>query len=409
MKAKNLITLVVVGILTVCLTVLCCTGMRAGKNILIPASEGITRGDEFQTKNFAVFSVTLPEDADAEFDYFNDTLTKLGTRGALTGAAVMVSAQGYDKIRAEWAENSAVTADDITAYLIHEGHLYFADENGELLMEGDHISYGNISYDQDTSYYYVSFVFDEEGKEEFAEMTANAVGSSISIMVDDTQLVSASISESMTEGYASIGFTDYSSAYTTFAEINGGCLKTTVETMTVGQNEANVTEAQYNRILVVLGIVLLAALIALVVVYKGMGIVSAITTILMADAVIFFYGCVPYLTFGFASVFGLVFAVVLKLACDLDLIKRTGNSINSGMLPSDALKVAFRTSVKRACEYCFVTLALALLMQYIAASYVGSFTNVAAIGAAAAFVLFVLTRLLMTCAVDKNAVAVENK
>ena len=47
MKTKNLVTLVVAALVVVLLAVVCLTGIQVGKYILIPAADGITRGNEF--------------------------------------------------------------------------------------------------------------------------------------------------------------------------------------------------------------------------------------------------------------------------------------------------------------------------------------------------------------------------
>lgn len=444
MKTKNLVTLVIACVLVACITILCCAGLRMGKNILIPAAQGITRGDEFQERDYIVFTVsekveesldeaddestaaaaseeaesdssaeaseeTIPNDEEApDFsELYSDTLSIIRKRAGLTGIAMGAAQQGSDKIRVEWPKYESIHASDVIEVFTRTGHVYFADEDGNTILEGSHITQTNIGYNENSRTYTVSIILDEEGSRELAEAPEKASGSNLIIYSDSNQILSRTITEVMT---GTFGFNSYSSAVELYSAFMSGELKTTVTADSNGTIPAPVSESQYNRIMITLGLCLLIVLIAVIVIYKAPGFAVALSTILFADCVIYFYGLVPYMTLGFAGVFGLIASVALKLYCDMDLVKRVNTQLSLGVLPKSAVKTAFRTGIKRAAEFCGVSIALSLLMQYLGSASVGRFTSVYAISSLIAFVIYcIVTRLLLSCVADLKAEAAGSR
>lgn len=95
---------------------------------------------------------------------------------------------------------------------------------GDALVEGKNVASASYAYEASVGHY-VSLKFDSVGKSKFATATANNVGSTISIWMDDQKISEATVNEAITTGDAMISgsFTAEEASYLA-NQINAGAL-----------------------------------------------------------------------------------------------------------------------------------------------------------------------------------------
>lgn len=431
MRTKKLVALAIALVVVALISVLAVTGVQVGKYIVRPVADAITKGDDFAGHAYVVFTATNPTEegsADAEpavdgaeapatgeaepLDYAEtlDEAVSILRRRALMLASegISVTKQGEDKIRVELPTLSDTVIEQLVSELSAPGHVYFTNEAGETVMEGERVLRSGWEYEN--SVYYVTFWLDEQGKEEFANATEAAVGHSISIYMDGTLVNTANIDQAFDTGVATIGFSDYEAAHSLMIAFNSGRLDLTLEQSVSGTIPARVSQTQYRNALIALAIALFAAVAVLLIVYKGRGFVAALSLVFTIALTLYFYGMVPYLQFRFAALFGLIAVAAVKLLCDFEFLNRLNVELPVAFTPKAGIAAAFRTSIARIAEYSLVPIVLALVMQYLGDTPVTAFTSVFAIGSLLSFLVTALfTRPLMGCVVSDTASGKNSK
>jgi len=411
MKTKNLVSLAVAALVVVLLTVLCLTGVQVGKYIVIPAADGITRGNDFSEGTFIVVNVNQPaaetaegEEAAAEtvpaseelYDKAVSAMKKRADMLSLSGVTVME--QG-SHIRVEMPTSDVETASGILYTLTQPCHVYFTNAAGETVLEGENIASCQISVDSTGTVYYLSFKVEEEALSAWADMTED-VNEAITVYFDGSSVITAAASELLSIGMT---FTDYTSAMNMLMALQTGYIEAELVTAASGIIPAAMTEANFDAGMLAIAVLVAIAAVVMIIVFKGMGVVSALSVVLCAVAVVFAYGLIPYLPFGAVSFFGFAAAIAVKVLCDIGLLSKSRGLMASGdLIATEAVRLAWRESGLHALEFCGASIVVALAMQYFGKGAVSAFTNVYVIGSVIALIVTVIfTRPLLTCVVDK--------
>lgn len=414
MKTKNLVTLAVAALVVVLLAVLCLTGVQVGKYILIPAADGITRGNDFAKSTYVVLNVNEPaaaetaEDAEAaeavpaSAELYDETLAIMRRRASmLTLENIAVMEQGENRIRIEMPTENVTDASNILFTLTQPCHIYITDAEGNTVLEGEDILSSEMGMDSTGSYYYISFKVEEEALSAWADVTED-VNANATVWLDGVEMCTAPISQLLSYGMT---FSDYSSAVTMGMAFETGHITASVTTEASGNIPAALAESNFDSAMLALAVAVVIAAVVMIVAFRGLGFVSALSIVLSAVAVIYFFGCVPYIPFNFAGFFALAAALGVKVLCDIDLIGNIGKALATGdMTGKEAVSAAWRTSGVKTLEICGVAICGALVMQYFGGSAVSAFTSVFAIASLAVLLVTVIvTRPLVTCIMDKAA------
>lgn len=424
MKTKNLVTLAVAALVVVLLTVLCLTGIQVGKYIVIPAADGITRGNDFAKGTYVVLNVNEPaaeeeaaepteetaeEAAEEEAvpavpaseELYQQAISAMKKRAELLTMDVVVMEQGESSIRIEMPTVNYEDASGVLYTLTQPCHVYLTNAEGETVLEGKDIASYAMSADSTGTVYYISIKVEEEALSAWAAMTVD-VNEAITVYVDGAAVATAPASQILSSG---MSFTDYGTAATVMMALETGEIEAALATVSSGNIPASMTEKQFDSAMFAIALAVAVAAVVMIVVYKGMGVVSALSIVLSAVAVVYFYGLVPYIPFGMLGFFGFASAMGVKLLCDIDLLSKTTALMSGSDLTGvEAVKLAWRESGKNTLEICGVAIIAALVLQYFGGAAVSAFTNVFAIGSLIVLVVTaVVTRPLVGCVVDKAA------
>ncbi len=215
-KAVSAVTLLIVLALSVVFIVLGVTGRKMDseglykllpwiptvggssdwREALVP---GAALGDTaVQTYVFQQTDEKLPDpDLDRAVKVLSTRLYDLGW----TDVAVEKDADG--KIRVTLPKGA--DASYLGKLLGAKGEYALASPDGQVFLTGDHIRSAGFGYsDRTGKSFSLSFAFDQEGKEIFAQKTTELLGQSISLLRDGVVLISPSISTPLTDGGVSI-------------------------------------------------------------------------------------------------------------------------------------------------------------------------------------------------------------
>lgn len=429
MKTKNLVTLAVATLVVVLLTVLCLTGVQVGKYIVIPAADGITRGADFTESTYVVLNVNEPaaeeeaaeENADeaeenaaeeteetavpASQEMVAETIAVMQRRAdMLTMKNISISQQGENHIRVEIPTDDVESASSILYTLTEACHVYITNEAGETVLEGKDITSSTLGMNSAQTAYLVSIKVEEQALSDWAAVTED-VNASVTVYLDDTTVCTAAISQLLSSGMT---FTSYNDAINVYMALQTGHIAAEVTTVASGAVPAEMEADQFNNGMIALGVAVLVAAIVMIVVFRKTGIVSALSIVLSAVATVFFFGLVPYMSFGVASFYALAAVLGIKVLCDIDLMSNVRAQMALGLGGRGAASAAWRVSGLKALEICFVAAAVALVMQYFGAESVSAFTSVLAVGSVIVLIVTAaFTRPLTTCAVEEAAKAYE--
>lgn len=103
------------------------------------------------------------------------------------------------------------TGDEIASELCRKIEVTFMDPEGNVIVEGKHITKCIANVDTEIlGSYMVRIEFNEEGKRRFADATARLIGQEITIYVDGEVISSPAVEEAITDGEAVINRIDTS-------------------------------------------------------------------------------------------------------------------------------------------------------------------------------------------------------
>ncbi len=168
----------------------------AWREALVP---GAALGDTtVQTYAFEQAEQELPpSELDRAVKVLSTRLYDLGW----TDAAVEKDAEGKIRVTLPAGSDAAYLGSLLSA----KGEYSLADPDGQVFLTGEHIKTAGFGYSDNTGKNFsLSFEFDQEGKEIFAQKTTELLGQSVSLLRDGVVMVSPSISTPLTEGGVSI-------------------------------------------------------------------------------------------------------------------------------------------------------------------------------------------------------------
>ena len=207
-KAKNPRIRAVISLVAIVVVVAVCAylglfGFGKGTmiNYLKPWGDAISLGLDLRGGVYTVYQAE--DNGDPDFDTKMEStvsiLTSRLTRQGFTEATV--TRQGSDRIRVEIPNVS--DPNQILTIIGTPAQLYFADEDGNNLMEGSMVKNAQAAQDQDGKPC-IAFELTDEGAKIFAEATAANLGKTISITLDGETISRATVNTVIAGGKGEI-------------------------------------------------------------------------------------------------------------------------------------------------------------------------------------------------------------
>jgi len=199
MKAKSIIKLCIVAVLIVVVSFLALNGMQVGKYILKPVGSAISLGLDLRGGVSTEYIVT---DTDVEnYEVLLDG-TVSALRNRLTNAGfteATVAIQGTDRILVEIPDVD--DPQEVASIIGTPAHLEFRDPEGNVVFEGKDIESAGAQWlDETNTRAGVGFTLNKEAAKAFEDATAEFIGQSIEIWLDDEMISNPVVNEIIAGG-----------------------------------------------------------------------------------------------------------------------------------------------------------------------------------------------------------------
>ena len=408
MKAKSLMKLGIVALLIVVAAFLALNGMQVDKYILKPVSSAIRLGLDLRGGISAEYRVT---DTSAE-NY--DTLlegTVAALRNRLTNAGfteATVAIQGEDRILVEIPDVD--DPEEVTSIIGTPAHLEFRDPNGEVVFEGNQIEECSAQWlDETQTRAGVAFELNDEASKAFEEATAEFIGQSISIYLDD-ELISAPVVNNVIAGGSGI--------------ISGNENETTEESVEWANNLAmliqsgalplDIEEAETRAIsatlgieaidgAVIAGIVGLAIILVFMLVMYRLPGLAADMALLIYVLIVFYVMAILGTQLTLQGIAGILLGIGMAVDANVVIFERFREELKDGRTPMNAVKFGFKNAGRAVADSNITTLIAAVVLMVFGTGTIKGFATTLLISVLASlFTAVVVTRWLLTliCRLD---------
>ncbi|MFV0342565.1 MAG: protein translocase subunit SecD [Anaerocolumna sp.] len=269
--------------------------------------------------------------------------TRLDQQNILDRDVTIDKNNGYIIVRFPWKTGETdFNPEEAMAELGETALLTFQDEEGNVLLEGSHVSNSLAEVNQSTGQYVVSLTFDEEGTTLFREATTALVGKYISIYMDDTLIQSAQVNEAIPSGKAQIsGSFTYETAKELSDKINSGSLPFSMIT----KNHQTISPTLGSGALDVMvqaGMLAFAIIcILLILYYRLPGFVACIALLIQISGQILALS-IPQMTLTLTGIAGIILSIGMGVDANVIISERINEEIKSGKTIRSAITTGFK-------------------------------------------------------------------
>ena len=310
----------------------------------------------------------------------------------------IVTEEGEKRIRVDIP--GAYNSSEIVDGLSKTGNLEFKDPEGNVVLTGKDVKEATAILD-DTSRPVVSLELNEKGQAKFAEATANNIGKTISISMDNEVVSQPVVQSAITDGKAVInGMSSMDEATKLSGIISSGALPVTVKAVSVKNVGAQLgAEAFPNAIKAgVIGISLI--FIFMILWYRVPGILASIALTLYITLVL-----LVFVEMGVALTLPGIAALLLTVGMAVDanilIFERIREELTRGVSVKSAVKSGFENAMSSIVDSNATTFIAALILYFIGSGTVKGFAVTLMIGIVLSLITaLVVTKILMNFAVD---------
>ena len=310
----------------------------------------------------------------------------------------VVTEEGEKRIRIDIP--GTYDSNEIVENLSKTGNLEFRDSEGNVLLTGKDVEKATALLD-DTSSPVVSLELNEDGKEKFAEATANNIGNSIGIYMDDEEVSSPVVQSAITDGKAVInGMSSMDEATKIAGVISSGALPVTIKAVSISNVGAQLgSEALPNAIKAgVIGIGIIFILMILY--YRVPGLFASISLILYITLILLVFTEMK-VALTLPGIAALLLTIGMAVDANILIFERIREELTRGISIKSAVKAGFENAMSSIVDSNSTTFIAALILYFIGSGSVKGFAVTLMIGIVLSlFTSLMITKLLMNLAVE---------
>ncbi len=358
MSKKKAITLLIVILLIV--AILCTLTFASFSfgiyNYNAPFSN-IPLGIELSGGVYVVFEASIPEvDGEPMYDssdlesHISSTMGILEERLYAAGyTEATVSTSSGNKIRVEVANvgTGQIASQDVFDIIGTPAVLEFIDPDGNVVVSGQagDIKSAAAGYDSSSQEYLVMLEFTTEGSVKFAEATANCVGETISIYLDDELISSPTVNEAITGGTATIsGSFTYDEANALAVQIQGGALTVDLTTIEQATVSATLGDDAINSSIIAACLGLLLIFLYIFFMYGGFGFVINFSLLIYTTLLVFVLGSMELTQLSLAGIAGMILSIGMAVDANVIIFERIKDEYSMGKNIPDSVINGFKKS-----------------------------------------------------------------
>jgi SecD/SecF fusion protein len=313
-------------------------------------------------------------------------------------AETVVTEEGDKRIRIDIP--GAYDSNEIVENLSKTGNLEFRDSDGNVLLTGKDVKEATALLDS-TSSPVVSLEFNDDGKEKFAEVTANNIGNTISIYMDDELVSSPVVQSAITDGKAVInGMSSMDEATKLAGVISSGALPVEIKAVSITNVGAQLgSEALPNAIkagVIGVGIIFLFMILY----YRVPGIFASIALTLYITLVLLLFTEMK-VALTLPGIAALLLTIGMAVDANILIFERIKEELSRGISVKSAVKAGFENAMSSIVDSNSTTFIAALILYFIGSGSVKGFAVTLMIGIVLSlFTALIITKILMNLAVD---------
>lgn len=409
-KTKSIIILTLVGIIMITLA-LFMFPLNGKDSFQICKSDydfywipkAIRLGLDLKGGMYAEYSANLADGSDA---------TDADIEGAMANLEDLLYSKGYSeasvtRLGANTVRVEVPDIEDTSEFMKLIGKsatLEFKDSGGNVLIRGtEHLKDSYVAMN-DTKYV-IKLEFNEAGTKAFSEATANNIGQTISIYIDGEEVMSPTVNAAITNGEAIIeGNYTYESANEFAVRIKAGISTVKLKLQRSETISPTLGDEALTKAIIAAAIGVACIIIFMALVYKGLGIVTAISLLLYVELLVFFLAVVPWVQLTLTGIAGVILSIGIAVDGNIIIFEqiKEDKRIGNRMLNS-AIQSGFNKSIVTIVDSNVTNLIGAIVMLSIGSSAIKSFALTLLIGIfLSLFTSVVVTRLLANCFLGIN-------
>lgn len=404
-KTKSIIILVLIGIMmiTLALFMFPLNGkdyFQIGKSDydFYWISKAISLGLDLEGGMYAEYSAKLQDGTDATESDINGAMINLEDLLYSKGySEASVTKLGTNTIRVE-VPNIEDTS-ELMKLIGQSATLEFKDENGNLLITGtDHLKDCYVAMND--AAYVIKLEFNELGTKAFAQATSDNLNKKISIYIDDEEVMSPTVNSTISDGNCIIeGNYTYEEANNYAVRLKAGISAVKLKLQRSETISPTLGEEALTRAILAAAIGVLAIILIMVFIYKGLGFVASIALIVYVELLIFFLAVVPWVQLTLTGIAGVILSIGMAVDANVIIFEqiKEDKKIGNRLMPS-AIQSGFKKSFITILDSNVTTILGAIVMLAIGSSAIKSFALTLLIGILLSlFTAVFITRLIVNC------------
>ena len=346
-KTKSIILLILISVLIIGLALLIvplngqdCFRIGNTNYDFYWISTAISQGLDLKGGMYAEYSAKLATGADASDSELDGAIANL--EDILFGKGyteAVVTKQGNSQIRVEVPEIDDTS--ELMKLIGKSATLEFRDSEGNVLISGsEHLEDCYVAVNE--GQYVIKLEFNSAGKTAFYEATNANIGKTISIYIDDVEIMSPTVNAAISDGNAIIeGGYDYNTANEYAVRIKAGISTVKLTLLRSETISPTLGDEALTNSLIAAGIGLLVILIFLMVVYKGLGGAAALALVLYVELLIVALAIVPWVQLTLTGIAGVILSIGMAVDANVLINERVREELREGRTPQQAIHEGF--------------------------------------------------------------------
>ena len=410
MKKDNVIKLIISIVIIVVIAYLSIFGLKIGDKTIIKSIKEIKTGLDISGGVTIVYQANADDGTEISQEDLkkSETVIKKRLEAKNIFDYIVRSDVSTSQIYVEIPANTDDTSKDpLSAVegLDKTAKIEFRDPDGNVLLAGDDIKSAKYSEDpiDNTGLPspHVVLTFSDEGTKKFAEATANLVGKTLSIYLDDEEITAPVVNEKIESSTAIItmGTGTYSEKKTQAEEyamlIDSGTLPFNLSVVSkeyvgpyVGQKALEVS--------IEAGIVALIIIcLVMIVCYRLPGVVSSIALIAYVAIVLLIMSSTG-ISLTLPGIAGLILSAGMAVDANVIIFERFKEELRNKLSPTKAFEKSFKAAMAAVVDGNVTTFAVAILLYIFGTGPVKGFGIVLAVGVVVSlFTAVVVTKFIL--------------
>lgn len=323
--------------------------------------------------------------------------TRLDSQNIMDREVTIDKQNGYIIVRFPWkADETDFDPQKAIAELGATAQLTFQDSQGNVIVDGSHVTKAAPAVDQNTNSYVVSLTFDEEGAKLFSDATAKMVGQPIIIYMDEQEIQSATVQEQISGGTGQItGQKSFADAKKLADTINSGALPFSMITKNYSTISPSLGSGALN-VMVNAGMIAFALIcVFLLIYYRTCGVVAAIALSIQVAGQILALS-VPQMTLTLDGIAGIILSIGMGVDANVIISERISEEIKSGKSVESAIAAGFKNAFSSVFDGNITVLIVAFILMWLGTGTLSSFAYSLFTGIVFNFLAGVTASRLMT-------------